>query len=131
MTKHPARVIAALAMAALALPLTLRAQNFGFGNGFGPQQPLYPGNLLLSRSVYDNQASNVTVGEALPPNCVAANVAAGSCVTAAYDGAYPYVFNNAPIDGSFGITSRILIDQVTPWGRTALSGALAARVISS
>jgi hypothetical protein len=114
MTKNSARAAALLAMAALALPLTLRAQNFGFG--YGPQQPLYPGNLLVSRSVYDNQASNVTVGEALPPGCVAANVAAGSCVTAAYDGTYPYVFNNAPIDGSFGITSRILIDQVTPWG---------------
>jgi hypothetical protein len=115
MMKHPARVIAALAMAALALPLTLRAQNFGFGFGFGPQ-PLQPGNLLVSRSVYDNQASNVTVGEPLPPGCVVANVAAGSCVTAAYDGTYPYVFNNAPIDGSFGITSRIFIDQITPFG---------------
>ncbi|HTW47387.1 MAG TPA: hypothetical protein VMD92_05530 [Acidobacteriaceae bacterium] len=113
MTKHLRRVIAVLAMAAFALPLTLRAQNSGFG--FGPQ-PLSPGNLLVSRSVYDNQASNVTVGEALPPGCVAANVAAGSCVTAAYNGTYPYIFNNAPVDGSFGITSRIYIDQITPWG---------------
>jgi hypothetical protein len=115
MTKHLARVIALLAMAALVFPLTLRAQNFGFGFGFGPQ-PLYPGNLVVSRSVYDNQAGNVTVGQPLPPNCVPANVAAGSCVTAAYNGLYPYVFNNAPIDGSFGITSRIFIDQITPWG---------------
>jgi hypothetical protein len=113
MTKHLARVIAVLAMATLALPLTLRAQNFGFG--FGPQ-PLYPGNLLVSRSVYDNNPNNVSVNEPLPPGCVAANVAAGSCVTAAYNGTYPTVFNNAPIDGSFGITSRIFIDQITPWG---------------
>ena len=113
MTKHLRRVIAVLAMAAFALPLTLRAQNSGFG--FGPQ-PLSPGNLLVSRSVYDNQASNVTVGEALPPGCIATNVAAGSCVTAAYNGTYPYIFNNAPVDGSFGITSRIYIDQITPWG---------------
>jgi hypothetical protein len=113
MTKHLSPAVAALAMAAFALPLTLPAQNSGFG--FGPQ-PLYPGNLLVSRSVYDNQASNVTVGEPLPPGCVVANVAAGSCVTAAYNGTYPFIFNNAPIDGSFGITSRIFIDQITPWG---------------
>lgn len=112
MMKYHSRALAVLAMAAFALPLTVRAQNFGFGFGFGPQ-PLYPGNLLVSRSVYDNQASNVTVGEELPPNCVEST---GSCVTAAYDGAYPYVFNNAPIDASFGITSRIFIDQITPWG---------------
>jgi hypothetical protein len=108
MTKHFPRAAAVLAMAALALPLTLRAQSFGFG-----PQPLEPGNLLVSRSVYDNRPSNVTVGEELPPNCVEST---GSCVTAAYNGTYPYIFNNAPIDGSFGITSRIYIDQITPWG---------------
>ncbi len=29
---------------------------------------------------------------------------------------FPTVFNNAPIDGSFGITSRIFLDQLTPSG---------------
>ncbi|HEX4006302.1 MAG TPA: hypothetical protein VHX60_09010 [Acidobacteriaceae bacterium] len=111
MTKHSARAIALYALAAFTLPLSLSAQQFPFG----PPRPVpfLPGNLVVSRSVYDNQASNVTVGETLPPNCVAAT---GSCVTAAYDGAYPYVFNNAPIDGSFGITSRIYLDQITPFG---------------
>ena len=101
---------ATFALAAVSLPLTLSAQNFSFGF---PQFPLLPGNLVVSRSVYDNRAANVTVGETLPPNCV---VSTGSCVTAAYDGTYPFVFNNAPIDGSFGITSRIFLDQITPFG---------------
>src|SRR6266576_1228840 len=37
-----------------------------------------PGNLLVSRSVYDNNPANVVAGKTLlPPNCVAPN-----CVTA-------------------------------------------------
>ncbi|MGC2638318.1 MAG: hypothetical protein WA294_14135 [Acidobacteriaceae bacterium] len=106
------RAISPFLLAGLALPLGVHAQEFGF-----PQHTrFYPGNLVVSRSVYDNNPNNVYVGEPLPPGCVAANVAAGSCVTAAYDGTYPYVFNNAPIDASFGITSRIYLDQMTPWG---------------
>ena len=30
---------------------------------------LYPNNLVVSRSVYDNNPANVTLGEILPPNC--------------------------------------------------------------
>lgn len=90
------------------------AQDFDWGR----EPHFWPGNLVLSRSVYDNNASNVTVGEALPPNCIPANVAKGSCVTAQYNGLYPYVFNNAPIDASFGITSKIYLDQITPFGWT-------------
>ena len=67
------------------------------------------GNLVVSRSVYDNNAGNVTVGQPLPPNCAPAN-----CVMATNNGLYPLVFNNNLIDGSFGITSRILLDQVDP-----------------
>src|SRR6516165_10819656 len=58
-----------------------------------------PGNLLVSSTVYDNNPKNVKVGEPLPPNCV---VTSGSCsppVTAINNGTYPYVFNNATVDG--------------------------------
>ena len=71
-----------------------------------------PGNLVVSRSLYDNNPNNVTVGEALPPNCAVP----GSCVTATTDGTYPYVWNNALVDGSFGITSKLFLDQITPSG---------------
>jgi len=72
-----------------------------------------PGNLPVSRSVYDNNPGNVVAGTTLlPPNCVAPN-----CVTATDSGAYPFVFNNDIVDGSFGITSKILLDQLEPSGR--------------
>src|SRR5208282_6887888 len=70
-----------------------------------------PGNLVVSRSVYDNNPNNVTVNEQLPPNCTS-----GNCVSATNDGTYPEVFNNALVDGSFGITSKIFLDQITPFG---------------
>jgi hypothetical protein len=66
-----------------------------------------PGNLLISRSVYDNNPANVVAGTTLlPPNCAAPN-----CVTATDSGAYPFVFNNDAVDASFGITSKIVLDQ--------------------
>jgi hypothetical protein len=69
-----------------------------------------PGNLLLSRSVYDSPANIITPGVTqLPPNCVGAN-----CVTATADGTYPMVFNNALVDASFGVTAPILIDEILP-----------------
>jgi hypothetical protein len=71
---------------------------------------LYPGNLLVSRVVYDNNPNNISVGQSLPPNCVAPN-----CVKATANGAYPAVFNNVLVDGSFGITTKIVLDQYTPW----------------
>jgi hypothetical protein len=74
-------------------------------------QELVPGNLLVSRSVYDNKASNVTPGVTmLPAGCTS------SCTPAIADGSYPGVFNNDTIDGSFGITSKILLDQLAPSG---------------
>ncbi|HZZ39809.1 MAG TPA: hypothetical protein VFE06_11800 [Acidobacteriaceae bacterium] len=102
--------VAAFALAALAFPTSLSGQEFPLG--LRPQ-PFYPGNLVVSRSVYDNRASNVTVGQALPPDCPQAS---GGCVTATSNGLYPYVFNNDVTDASFGITSRIYLDQMTPWG---------------
>ena len=68
-------------------------------------------NLLLSRVVYDNKRSNVVVGMQLPPGCAPAN-----CVSAITDGTYPYVWNNSQVDGSFGITAKIILDQLTPSG---------------
>jgi hypothetical protein len=70
-----------------------------------------PGNLLVSRVVYDNNPNNVQVGQSLPPGCAPAN-----CVTATTDGTYPDVWNNALVDGSFGITAKFMLDQLTPFG---------------
>ncbi len=103
----PSRVVVAASLAAAAFPMTVSAQQFGRQ----PEFQFYPGNLVVSRSVYDNVAGNVTVGEQLPPNCTS-----GNCVSAINNGLFPYVFNNATVDGSFGITSRLYLDQMTPWG---------------
>ena len=70
----------------------------------------WPGNLVVSRSVYDNNPNNIMVGATLPPNCVSA------CGAAISDGTYPYVWNNNLVDGSFGITSKLFLDQITPSG---------------
>ncbi len=71
-----------------------------------------PNNLLVSRVIYDNNPDNVMGGVTqLPPGCAPAN-----CVTATAGGAYPTVWNNAIVDGSFGITAKIILDQLTPAG---------------
>ncbi len=73
-----------------------------------------PGNIVISRSVYDNNPNNVTVGQLLPPNCQ--STTAGCSGNAIVNGTYPYVWNNDTIDGSFGITSKIYLDQYTTGG---------------
>jgi len=75
-----------------------------------------PGLLVVSRSVYDNLSSNVQVGEILPPNCASTSGGCSANTGAPADGTYPYVWNNDAYDGSFGITSRIFLDQMAPSG---------------
>ena len=87
-----------------------------------------PGTLVLTRTVYAGTPSllvpNVTV---LPPGCVAQTVnvpliaggttpVAVTCVTPTNDGTFPTIFNNAAVDGHFGITSPIFLDNLTPDG---------------
>ncbi len=64
-----------------------------------------PGDLIVSRSVYQGTASTITVGQPLPGG--------GAAIA---DGSYPTVFNNAKADASFGITSPIFLDQITTTG---------------
>jgi len=96
------------------------------------------GNLVLSRSVYAGDAS--TVGSTLPPVCPAsANAAsAGACgIKAASNGQYPStgvastvnVWNNNGVDGSFGVTSPIFLEQITPTGTTVNSFAVPSNMI--
>jgi hypothetical protein len=105
-----ARSTALMALSVLLGSTLATAQDFDWGRG----AKFLPGNLVVSRSVYDNKASNVTVGEALPPNCVASSGGCGGM--AGYNGLFPYVFNNDADDGSFGITAKIYLDQITPSG---------------
>lgn len=76
----------------------------------------WPGNLVVSRSVYDNNASTVQIGEILPPNCASTQGGCSASTGAPYNGSYPLVWNNDGYDGSFGITSKIYLDQILPFG---------------
>src|SRR5271156_308514 len=76
----------------------------------------FPGNLVVSRSVYDNKAGNVQVGTILPPNCAATTGGCSASTGAPNDGTYPAVWNDVLYDPSFGITSKIFLDQLTPFG---------------
>ena len=78
------------------------------------QSHFEPGNLVVSRSVYDNNPNNVKVGQLLPPYCQITT--AGCSGNATNDGTYPYVWNNDLVDGSFGITAKIFLDQYTTTG---------------
>jgi hypothetical protein len=108
--------VAALSLVAMTGGILANAQEFAH-HGDKPQFPqFFPGNLVVSRSVYDNRASNVTVGEILPPNCASTQGGCSAPTGAPANGTYPFVFNNDIYDASFGITSRIFLDQITPAG---------------
>jgi hypothetical protein len=105
---------AAISMSALLTVIPATAQNTK-GNHFH-QRFFFPGNLVVSRSVYDNNPNNVQVGEILPPNCAQTQGGCAGPGGATNNGIYPFVWNNDLYDGSFGITSRIYLDQMFPFG---------------
>ena len=96
-----------------------------------------PDSIVLTRSVYEGDASTVIAGEALPPGCmggatgltVQVQLTAGGtvgvavpCGFASDNGEFPNdqdshnVWNNSGTDGSFGITSPIFLDNLTEDG---------------
>lgn len=112
----PNQSIRCLSLAAAAL--TCMAPAFA--------QTFSPGNLVVSRSVYSASPSAVTVGQQLPPVC---GTSASCTAHATNDGTYPTVFNNAAVDGSFGITSPIYLDQLTTNGSLLNSYAVPTSVM--
>jgi hypothetical protein len=110
--------IHALAQATAVLGIALATLTAGAQQHGSHQDAahFFPGNLVVSRSVYDNNPANVKVGMTLPPNCAATQGGCGASTGAPDNGIYPFVFNNVLFDASFGITSRIFLDQITPDG---------------
>ncbi len=91
----------------------------GAGGGGGSGFSFTANNLVVSRSVYTGTASTVTAGQILPPVCGTQ----ATCSSAATNtGAFPAVgnnnnvWNNDAVDGSFGVTSPIFLDQITTTG---------------
>jgi hypothetical protein len=64
----------------------------GFSGAAAAQTFFVPGNVVISRSVYDNNPNNVAVGQLLPPDCQSTTV--GCNGNAIANGTYPYVWNN-------------------------------------
>ena len=93
------------------------------------------GNLVLSRSVYAGDATTVIKGQALPPVCP--STAACGTGAASNNGTYPStsttnnVWNNDSVDGSFGITSPIFLDQITPTGTLVNTLAVPSSLVST
>ena len=104
-------------LSAIGAAALLSAAAYGQTSGFSG---FTAGNLVVSRSVYAGDATTVIKGQAMPPVCPST----AKCGTgvASDNGAYPsttssnYVWNNDNVDGSFGITAPIFLDQMTPAG---------------
>jgi hypothetical protein len=98
--------------AALAAPAYASVPGAAGGAGHEGHS-LIPGDLLVSESHYTNDPNIVAGQTVLPPGCTS------GCGTAIANGNYPYVFNNDAVDGSFGVTSRLYLQEITPDGRAA------------
>ena len=114
------RTALATALVALSGTVTLAAAS-GAQASSAPSRSdtwLRPGNLLVSSSVYQDDTNIVAGTTQLPPGC---GSAPAPCATAVAGGDYPYVFNNASVDGSFGVTSPITLTEMKPSGRALAS----------
>lgn len=93
------------------------------------------GNVVVSRTVYGGSAGTLAVGQPLPPVCP--STAACGKVTATDSGNYPAagsttnVWNNDTIDGSFGITSPVFLDQLTPTGMLVSTLAVPTTMVNT
>ena len=85
------KAIAAVSFGALFAAVPALAQDFP---GERDRFFFWPGNLVVSRSVYDNHANNVKLGEIVPPNCANTTGGCSAATGAPYNGTYPFVWNN-------------------------------------
>ncbi len=102
---------AAAVLAATAAGPAAQAATAGSGHYPGSPGRLIPGDLLVSTSRYVNDPAIVAGSTVLPPG----SGAAGAVAIAGGD--YPQVFNNDTVDGSFGVTSKLYLREITPDGR--------------
>ena len=125
-----AAAAALLAGTALAVPAQAAAGHPAAPADGSGGRGLTPGDLLVSGSTFTNDPAIVAGQTVLPPGCTT------GCAVANAGGTYPQVFNNALVDASFGVTSKIFLDQLTPWGApagslTVPSGGAAGRMVTS
>jgi hypothetical protein len=122
-----------LLLAALTLVAASMSARSGDGDNDG-RFKFQNNSIVVTRSVYAGTPASVTVGQTLPPGCIAGTVsvpllAGGAasvkvkCAKATNDGTYPTVFNNDLADGNFSITSPVFLDNLKTNGE--LIGTLA------
>ena len=89
--------------------------------GAASAQTFTPGNLVVSRSVYQDvgAVAQLQPGSALPDS--ADGITPYKAVA---DGSYPNVFSNDKVDGSFGVTAPIYLDQFSASGSYVNSYAI-------
>jgi hypothetical protein len=93
---------AVLACGSLALSLNIAA-----GPAQADSRPrLIPGDLLVSRLHYEGTADPIVPGVTVLPT--------GATAIAGSD--YAHVWDNSTVDGNFGVTAPIYLDQITPNG---------------
>ncbi len=68
----------------------------------------------MSLSTWQQDAAITSGTTQLPPGCSTAPKAPNPCATAVAGGDYPFTFNNDQVDGSFGITQPIDLEQINP-----------------
>ena len=135
----PVALVMAAALAAGSFVTRLKADDdHDFDRDHSHHFEFASDSLVLSRTVYTGTASTVTTGETLPPGCVAGTISvpivptttppsttsvAVTCGIASDNGEFPNlsdshnVWNNANSDGSFGVSSPIFLDELTPDGQ--------------
>lgn len=77
---------------------------------------LTPGDLVLATSTFQYVPGIVPGHTLLPPGCVAGS-SSNPCATAVTGGGFPEIFNNSSVDGSFGVTSKIVLEELKPNGK--------------
>ncbi len=88
---------------------------------FGKHSVIVPGDLLVSESYYQNDPGIVAGSTLLPPGSVPA-ASGTTAAPAVASGNYPYVFNNVVnVDPSFGVTSPLVLKELTTGGRPVAS----------
>ncbi len=109
-----------LPAAALVL-VPLVAQSTSAGAETSPRSSdrttsLVPGNLLLATTTFQYVPDIVPGQTQLPPGCTPGSSSL-PCAAAVTDGGFPEIFNNSSVDGSFGVTSKIVLDEMKANGK--------------
>jgi hypothetical protein len=129
---YAAACAAAFALASSAVTVGAQQRDWDFDHNH-PFRGFVPGSIVLSGTVYTGNAGTVTPGDVLPYGCQAGTVnvpttttgttsVSVTCGTATDNGEYPNthdshnVWNNASSDGNFGVSSPIVLWDMSPWG---------------